>query len=150
LAEQVTVLLATNVTGGPSTSVSHSFQLTAYDRVSITIPGVDKPVPNRPVSDPANASVPALAVEVQPSSDTDRVTVLAITSDRYSADLMYSVTDGDTEGAKHVALDTGQLLVGGAVALLRAAPRSLSFRNGMGAGNDANVTIFAGRKATED
>lgn len=145
MAEQLTVLVQASILGGPSTSASHSVQLTAYDRVSITVAGADKPDPTLPVSDPANAAVPSIDVEVQPSSAPDRVAVLAITSDHYSADLVYSVAGG----ASDIELDHAHLLVGaGAMALLGAAPQTLTFRNGMGAGQNANITILAGRQAT--
>jgi hypothetical protein len=145
MADQFTVLVQAAIAGGPSTSASHSLQLTAYDRVSITLEGTDKDDPTKPVSDPANNNVPSIEVEVQPTSATERVAVLAITSDRYSVDLVYSV-DG---GAEDIGLDHAHVFIGaGAIALLKAAPKKLTFRNGMGAGQSANITILAGRQAT--
>lgn len=145
MAEQLTVLVQATITGGPSSSASHSIQLTAYDRVSVTVPGADKPDPSLPMTAPANAGMPEHEVEVQPAADAERVAVLAITSDRYSPDIVYSVDGGSSD----IALDNAHLLVGsGAITLLGAAPQVLTFRNGMGAGQDANITILAGRQAT--
>jgi hypothetical protein len=145
MAEQLTVLVKASITGGPAINASHSVQLTAYDRVSVTVPGSDKPDPTKPISDPANAGVPAVDVDVQPSDDAARVVLFAITSDRYSSDLVYSV-DG---GASDIALDNAHLILGpGAMALLGAAPQKVSIRNGMGNDANANITILAGRQAT--
>jgi hypothetical protein len=143
--EQLIASLQVQVVGGPRISASHSLQITAYDKIMVVIPGSDKGDPTVPVTDPANAAVPSIDVEVQPSSSTDRVEFLSISSDRYGSDLVYSV-DGGVAG---VSLDSTHVFVGnGAVGLLEAAPQTLSFRNGLGAGRDATVTILAGRNAT--
>jgi hypothetical protein len=88
-----------------------------------------------------------VTVNVQPSPDIEDVRLVFISSDRYGADLKYSVDA--TGGAKDIVLDNPHLYVGaGMVGLLLKAPQKLKFSNGLGAGNDANITILVGRTAS--
>jgi len=124
------------IEGGPHLSPSGSVQVEAYDVVTAEVLGGE-----------------SVTVDVQPASSLDRVELLLITSDRYSENLAYSVTDGVSTGAQDVKLDAPQLMVGaGPIELLGGTaaviPRQLEFVNGMAADEPANVTILVGRQAT--
>lgn len=114
--------------------VAHAMPITAYDLIEVVIPGaVDI------------GSATDTVVDVQPTAAAGQVLYLSIHSNRYGANLEYDV-DG---GASNVALDGPQVFIGqGAIALLGAVPEQLTFRNGLGDGLNATVTILVGRQAT--
>lgn len=127
MAEKISWHAGLTIKGGPQLSVSGVVESDAYDRVVVKVPGDGV----------------AVEADVQPA---DAVNLLTIQSSVYDdADLTYGVTGG----ASGVVLDGPQLLVGsGMVSLLGAVPKTLSFTNNLGAGNDATVTILVGRRAT--
>jgi hypothetical protein len=112
-------------------SSTQSLSVQAYDKIEVVVAGA------------ASGSPTVVAVDVQPSAAT-QVKFLLINSDRYGADLTYTVTD--TGGVADVVLDSPQLIVGaGAMSLLGADPKTIEFSNGLGVGNDATITILVGR-----
>ncbi len=134
MPKNLSVSIEAGVSGGPSVSASHGIQITAYDSVEVTIPGA---------ADLGSAT--DVAVDVQPTAAAGQVLFLSISSSRYGANLEYDVGGGST----NVALDGPHVFVGqGAIALLGAVPEQLTFRNGLGDGLNATLTILVGRQAT--
>lgn len=123
------------ISGGPQISFSKSVKVEAYDVIQVTIIGTD--TTGGPDTDKE--------VEIQPGSTSGQVTFLAITSDRYDADLTYTVNDS---GNSSIALDEPHVLVGqGAVGLLDPAssPTSLFFSSNIS--ENAEIQILVGRDA---
>lgn len=136
MPERIGWTFSVDVTGGPKLKARESADVEAYDKVSVTVPGGEE------------ASPGTATVEVQPADDPLDLRLLAITASRYDAKLTYDVHAGSATGAEDVALDGPQLLSGaGAVGLLRQPPQSLVFSNGLGEGEDVDVTVFVARKA---
>ena len=125
MSEKISWTLNVQVERGPSVSASQSITVDAYDKIQVTVGTQDSKV-----------------VEVQPG-DADRVQFLLISSDQFGDDLTYKVDPGGSD----IKLDAQQLLVGdGAVGLLGAAPKTLTFTNNLA--QDANIEILVGRKVT--
>jgi hypothetical protein len=134
MAQAINWTLDVQIVGGPSSSVTSSINVGAYDKVDAIIPG-------GPGATPGTASV-----DVQPGG-AGKVKFLLISSDRYGDKLTYDVQGAS--GAVGVKLDSQQLLIGeGAIGLLGTAPKTLDFSNGLGTGNDATISILVGRDAT--
>jgi hypothetical protein len=136
MATKITFQTSIAVAGGMTRSDSRSIDVEAFDLIQVLVLGGDPATPGQ------------ADVDVQPS-DATQVQFLYITSDRYSTaahpmHLKYSVDGGTAD----VALDNEQLFVGQGAIKLLGAPKKLTFANGLGAGNDANVTILVGRDAT--
>lgn len=113
------------VAGAGTSSATYSLTAEAYDQIEVTAT--------------AGSSV---EVQVQPGG-SGQVQLLFLTADAYSSDLKYSVDGGATD----VVLDAPQLLLGtGAVSLLDAAPKKITFANGTA--SDVDVRILVGRAAT--
>lgn len=126
MSEQLKVAIQVSI-GGATVSASRSFEVTAYDCISVTVP---------------NGST-ATELDVQPTSDATRLLVLAVTSDRYSTGLTYK---SGSAGAPEITLDFAHILLGDSMKLLgTAAPQKLIFKNQTG--QAANVTILVGRQA---
>lgn len=117
-----------SIAGGPAISSSQTTTVEAYDEIDVKIPGAEK------------AKAKAVPVEIQPGN---KVKFLLISSDRYGADLTYTVKGGGVSG---VVLDNLQLLAGaGAISLLGKPVKTVEFTNGLGDGNDASIKIIVGR-----
>lgn len=127
MAEKFSWNVGLSVVGGPKLADSGLLTVEAYDKLVVDVPDDNNPV----------------AVDVQPSDD---VVLLAIQSTVYAdADFTYDVTGG----VAGVVLDGPQVLLGaGMVSLLGAAPKTVTFTNNQGTGQDATVTLLVGRKAT--
>jgi hypothetical protein len=123
---EIRLTLNVQVVGGPSISVSPDpITVDAYDKIQVTV-----------------GTQASKAVEVQPG-DADRVQFLLISSDQFGDDLTYKVDPAGSD----IKLDAPQLLVGdGAVGLLGAAPKTLTFTNNLA--QDRNIEILVGRKVT--
>jgi hypothetical protein len=126
MAEQFSWTLNVQVASGPKVLAAGSNSFEAYDKITATIPAEE---------------ATGIKVDVEPGGD-GQVKFLLIRSTVYSPDLTYDVTDGATG----VKLDSLQLLMGdGAIELLGAAPKELTFKN---AGDKpAAIEILVGRKA---
>jgi hypothetical protein len=125
MSEKISWTLNVQVEGGPSVSASQSITVDAYDKIQVTVGTQD-----------------TKAVEVQPG-DADRVRFLLISSDQFGDDLTYKVDAGGSD----IKVDAQQLLIGdGAVGLLGAAPKTLTFTNNLA--QDANIEILVGRMVT--
>lgn len=147
MPDKLTWSVNVQISGGPSISVAQTLDVTAYDKIEVAVPGEDKANAAEPASSAANlAALTAVTVDIQPTADATRIQAIAISSDTFHEDLIYSVTGG----VENVSLDAAHLLVGeGAItSFLAASPETLVFRNGLGVGNDAVVTILVGRHAT--
>jgi len=116
------------IPGGPAFTFNQpSIAVQAYDVASATIA----------------SNGPSVAVNVQPSSTTDDVVLVVVTSDIYGDKLTYKV---DASTATH-ALDAPHVLLGaGAVGFMNAGapPQTLTFSNTLA--KDANVRVVVGRK----
>jgi len=127
--------LTAEIGGGPKVEASRSVQITGYDKIDVLLDGA---------ADLAGAT--AVTVDIQPAASVERLQFLSITSDRYGENFTYTVENG---GATDVTLDGPQIFVGeGAMSLLQAVPVQISFKNGLGTGTTARVTILVGRQAT--
>ena len=133
MPEKMSWTSSVEVVGGPKVSAGDTIEVTAYDKIQVIIPDGGG----------------SIAVDVQPSA-SDRVRVLAITSDRYGDGLTY-VVEQEGENPPPVALDAPQVFAGaGALGLLGDAISVLTFTNDLpGEGQNATVTILVGRHATE-
>ena len=133
MPNSLVVSIAAEISGGPAVEASQGIQVTAYDQVEVDIPGA------------ANlGSATDIVVDVQPTAAASQVLFLSIQSNRYGAGLEYDVSGG----ASNVTLDGPHVFVGqGAIGLLGAVPEQLTFRNGLGDGLNATVTILVGREA---
>ena len=124
--------LNVQVVEGPRMSVSKTVAVQAYDRIEVVI------------LDEASGQ----EVQVQPGGE-GQVKFLLVGSDRYGADLSYSVNEAEANPANRIKLDALQLFVGdGAVGLLDTSPETLYFYNDLG--QAATITVLVGRKATPD
>jgi len=125
MSEKISWTLNVQVEGGPSVSASQSITVDAYDKIQVTVGTQD-----------------TKTVEVQPG-EADRVRFLLISSDQFGDDLTYKVDAGGSD----IKVDAQQLLIGdGAVGLLDAAPKTLTFTNNLA--QDANIEILVGRMVT--
>jgi hypothetical protein len=133
MPSSLVVSLAAEISGWPAVEASQGIQITAHDQVEVEIPGA------------ANlAAAVDTVVDVQPSAAASQVLFLSIQSSRYGADLEYDVGGGTA----NIALDGPHVFVGqGSIGLLGAVPEQLTFRNGLGDGLNATVTILVGRQA---
>jgi hypothetical protein len=123
--------LKVQVSDGPVISDTRMLSVDAFDMIEVVIPGGDSTTPGE------------ATVEVQPG-DSGQVKFLLVRSEKYGAELTYSVMGG----ASNVALDKPQLFAGeGALGLLGAAPKTLEFRNELGSSEDASISILVGREA---
>jgi len=132
MPETISWSVDVTVTNGPSVTESATLDVDAYDVITLTVPGA------------AATSTDTTRATVQPSADT-ALELLLIRAHPYNELLTYTVVDGSAD----VVLDAPQLYVGqGVTALGGTAPLRLDFKNGMGVGNDAEITILAGRDAS--
>ena len=83
-------------------------------------------------------------VNVQPGA-ADRIALLLVSSTHYGAGLTFTAFDGKNDGAT-VALAEPQVFSGGAVALLRVAPKFFKLSNALA--DAATVNIYVFRDAT--
>ena len=124
--------MTAQVSGGPKLSLSKTFEVDAYDEVEADVPSDNSPK----------------TLEVQPSSSTERVKFLVISSTQYSKDITYSLggddTD-DTDDTTEIKLDAPQVFLGeGAISLLgEQPPKTISFTNDCG--KDVRISILVGR-----
>jgi len=134
MSDSLTVSINAEISGGPAVSASHAIQVTAYDKIQVDVQGA------------ANlGSATDTAIDVQPSATAGQVLFLSIQSNLYGANLEYDVGGGTA----NIPLDGPQFFVGqGAIGLLGTVPERLTFRNGLGDGSNATVTILVGREAT--
>ncbi|MHC4203026.1 MAG: hypothetical protein ACYSTT_00125 [Planctomycetota bacterium] len=118
------------VDGGPKVSLSQTVNVEAYGNIEVT------------VTDGTDGE----DVLILPDG-TDQVKFLLIRSNRYGADLSYSVNAAEADSTKRIRLDSPQLLMGeGAVNILGDPPHTLFFYNNLG--QDATIQILVGRQAT--
>lgn len=121
----INVRIAVKVDRGPQVTTSRTFELDAYDTLSVTIP----------------ADGAAHVVEVQPD-DGAQLRLLVVTASSYDADLTW---DPDESGTAR-ALDEPLLLAGESVSgLLGSAANTIAFTNGTSA--DVDVQILVAREA---
>lgn len=131
MAEKASWGIEVALPGGPAIRTKRPLESKGFDRMVADIPGAD----------PGNPGT--VTVNVQPSPQQD-VDLLLISSSQYGPELKYDVTGG---GASGVVLDGPQLFVGtGMIGLLGTAPKKIKFFNGLGANNDASITIVVGRQ----
>ena len=121
------------VTGGPGAVKSGELEVTAYDKITATVPkGGAK-----------------TEVDVQPSPDAIDVKLMVISAEPFGEKLTYQVpkANGDPDG-KNRALDGPHVLIGsGAVGLLGTKPpQVLFFYNNLD--DDAVVQVLVGRNAS--
>jgi hypothetical protein len=114
------------VAGGPRLNFNDAVEVEAYDSIEVLIPG-------------ANASATTV-VDIQPGAQADSVKLLLVKAKPASDQVTFA------NGAASIGLKNAVLLSGGAVGILAAIPKQLTFKNGSGA--DATVTILVGRDAT--
>ncbi|MHC4086023.1 MAG: hypothetical protein ACYSWZ_00795 [Planctomycetota bacterium] len=118
------------IVGGPKVSLSQTVSVEAYDNIEVT------------VADGAEGE----DILILPGG-TGQVQFLLIRSNRYGADLSYSVNAAEADSTKRIRLDSPQLLMGeGAVNILGTPPHTLFFYNNLG--QDAAIQILVGRQAT--
>ena len=121
MAETISWNYVAQALGGPSLSGQGDLTVDAYDKITVTI-----------------AAGATQEVDLVPSGT---VSLLVINPAVPDIDLSYDV------GGNAVALDGPHVLIGtGAVSLLLAVRRDLSFTNNTGA--DATIEILLGRDAT--
>jgi hypothetical protein len=134
MSRRISWTLNLQVAGGPPSAVAQAIEVEAIDLIEVVVPGDD------------GAGGPGVQnVEVQPTAAANRVQLLMIRSSRYSDQLTYTVQGGVAD----IPLQAELFLVGGgAMTLLGAAPGTLQFSNGLGAGNNATISILVGRDAT--
>lgn len=134
MSETISWSVEVSVTNGPTISESANLSVGAYDVVTVTVPGA------------AAGSTATTRATVQPSAGTD-LDLLLIRAQPYDEKLKFTVAGAG--GAADVPVDAPQLYLGhGVVALGGTAPLRLDFTSEMGDGNDATVTILAGRDAS--
>ena len=134
MPETISWSIQVTVTNGPDISENSNLTVGAYDVVTVTVPGA------------AAGSTATTRATVQPSAGTD-LSLLLVRAQPYDEKLTFKVAGSG--GAVDVPVDAPQLYLGhGVAALGGTAPLRLDFTNEMGVGNDATVTILAGRDAS--
>lgn len=135
MSQKIAWSYSVQAAGSSKLSGNGTAEAEAVDRLEIEVPGGTEGTPGE------------AATEVQPADDLAQIRFLALIPQTVEdpAGLTYSVTGG----AADVALDAPQVLIGGAVALLGAAPQTITFENTRGAEAATTVTILVGRQATE-
>jgi len=135
MSEKIGWSVNVNVEGGPNLSAADSQEVEAYDKIVVVAK--------------AKAGAPGTAeetsVEVQPASDPKDIKFFFVTSNRYDKNLKFDVEEAG--GASGIELDKPLLLVGGGIGLLLKSPKKLKFKNDLGNGKDATITILVGRNA---
>lgn len=118
------------VSTGIAIQGGQAVEVGAIDQVSVSVPA-------KPADDPA---VP-VQVEIQPSNQAADLRFFALVSNRYSADLAFTV-DGGTED---IPLEAPLFVMGGAVSvLLGAPPQSVTVTNG--SDQPVEITLLVGRQ----
>jgi hypothetical protein len=132
MAAKITCNISVQMVGGPAITNSLSMMVDAIDMID------SLPVPDKAAGE---------AISVQPG-EVGQVNFLLIKASKWGDKLSYSVDAAELDETKRIKLDTSlQIFLGtGSVGLYGKAPKTLFFYNELG--EDANVTIFAGRKAT--
>ncbi len=134
MSETVSWSVDVSVVNGPKVSESAKLNVGAYDVITVTVPGANAP---------SNATTRATA---QPSAGAD-AELLLIRAQPYDKALTFSVAGAN--GATDVPVEGPQLFIGkGTAALGGTPPLRLDFRNEMGVGKDATVTILVARDAS--
>lgn len=121
MAEQMLWSVMVKAGNGPTVSASGSFDVDAYDKLTVTV-----------------AAGASQVVELGPAT-AGSIRCLVISPAVPDEQLSYDV------GGTDVALDEAQFLLGGAVGLA-GDPTSLTFSNGTAA--DAEIEILVARDAT--
>ena len=117
--------MTAQVPGGPKLSLSKTFEVGAYDAIEAVLSD------NTPKT-----------LDVQPSTSSDQIKFLIISSNLYNESITYTVSD--TDGVSDKKLDAPQVLLGeGAVSLLGAVPKQIEFTNG--SGQEVRISILVGR-----
>jgi len=120
-------------TGPKIVTAAQSFSVEAYEKIDVTVPGVD----------PKETTKPGTATAVLlPAGSTAQFVMITSTVYHPSA-LTY--TPGSTSKTP-IPLDQPLLLSGGGIALLPGLD-SIAISNNMGADKPATVTILVGRTA---
>lgn len=120
--------LTAQIPGGPNISSSQTFDIEAYDSISLDVVG----------------GAVNIEVQLQPSTTANQVSALVIISDHYSPQLNYRV---NVNTNPEILVDQPQILMGtGAVGLLDLAPTSLFFSNNLA--ETVAIKILVGRDAT--
>jgi hypothetical protein len=128
MPQQIQWSVSIQIIGGPTASVSRSLAVEAYDSIKV---GVAAPESDK-------------EIQLQPGG-TGQVKFLAITANRYGADLTYKV---NAVANPAIPLDQPLVLTGdGAVGILDPAPATL-FLSNASATEEALIQVLVGRDAT--
>ena len=132
MAAKITCNISVQMVGGPAITDSLSMMVDAIDMIDSV------PVPDKAAG---------VAINVQPG-EAGQVQFLLIKASKWGDKLSYSVDSAEADESKRIKLDTSlQVFLGtGSVGIYGKAPKIFFFYNGLG--QDVNITIFAGRKAT--
>jgi hypothetical protein len=117
--------MTAQVPGGPKLSLSKTFEVGAYDVVEEVL-----------------SDTTPKTLDVQPSSSSDLVKFLIVSSTQYSENITYSVNSDSTS----IKLDAPQVFLGeGAVSLLASSPppQTITFTNN--SGEEVRISILVGR-----
>lgn len=130
MAEKINWAVDVQIVGGPKIAVSQTVSVDAYDKIEVVVAeGTD-----------------AEDIEVQPGG-AGQVQFLLIRSNKYDANLTYSINAPVGTPGDRIKLDALQVLIGeGAVGLLGDPPQTLYFYNQVD--QDVAIQILVGRKAT--
>ena len=123
----INVGINVQVAGGPQLSSSKPIEADAYDLIQATV-----------------TAGKTIDVEIQPATDVTKVSLLAIKSNWYGADLKYGTAD-----PPDIELNQSQLYLGAAVGKLETNVTKLKFKNETTGNNakDAMLEIMVARTA---
>lgn len=126
MASTVTVSVDVQVQSGPKVSYSLVEQVDAYGLTEVVIP----------------KNTTSKEIPIIPAAPGD-IRLLLITADVYGT-ISYVPKDGTAAGAKVIALNAPQLLIGGSIGMLEKVPHVLVFTTTPA--QDVKVQILVGRK----
>lgn len=126
MPETIRSLIDVRVDGGPTLGAAPSMQVTAYDKLSVTVPAVDSGTPGTATA----ALQPGTAAQVR--------LLLVVASRYHTTDLEYEL------GGETIALDGPQLFTGsGMLSLFGSDPDTMTITNNLD--TPVTVSVLVGR-----